>query len=100
MAILALISLPTHLASYREQGILRRISTTPVPPAWMLAAQVIINLALAIVALGITFAVGTAGYGLPAPKQPASFLLSVLLAIAAMFALGLSVSASPGQSGS
>jgi len=93
VAILALISLPTHLASYREQGILRRISTTPVPPAWMLAAQVIINLALAIVALGIIFAVGTAGYGLRAPKQPAGFLLGLLLTIAAMFALGLWVSA-------
>ncbi len=53
LAMLALISLPAHLADYRQQGILRRMSTTPVPPAWMLAAQVIINLALAVVALDI-----------------------------------------------
>jgi ABC-2 type transport system permease protein len=93
VAILALISLPTHLASYREQGILRRLSTTPVPPTWMLAAQVIINLALAVVALGIIAVAGTVGYGLGAPGQPAGFLLSLLLTIAAMFALGLWVSA-------
>ena len=92
VAILGLISLPTHLATYRQQGILRRISTTPVPPAWMLAAQVIINLALAVVALGIIVAAGTVGYGV-ALRQPAGFVLALLLAIAAMFALGLWVSA-------
>jgi ABC-2 type transport system permease protein len=93
VAILGLISLPTHLATYRERGILRRISTTPVPPAWMLAAQVIINLALAVVALGIIVAAGIAGYGLAAPRQLSGFLLALVLAIAAMFALGLWVSA-------
>jgi ABC-2 type transport system permease protein len=93
VAILALISLPTHLATYREQGILRRISTTPVPPTWMLAAQVIINLALAVAALGILVVAGTVAYGLGAPKQLGGFILALLLAIAAMFALGLWVSA-------
>ena len=71
LAMLSLISLPVHLATYREQGILRRMSTTPVPPSWMLAAQVIINLALAVVALGILVVAGTAGFGLGAPKHQA-----------------------------
>jgi len=93
VAVLGLISLPTHLATYRQQGILRRISTTPVPPAWMLSAQVLINLALAVIALGILTVAGTIGYGLGAPRQLPGFLLALLLAIAAMFALGLWVSA-------
>ncbi len=93
IAMLSLISLPTHLATYREQGILRRMSTTPVPPAWMLAAQVIINLALAIVALGILVAAGTAGFGLGAPRAPGGFTLALVLTIAAMFAIGLWISA-------
>jgi len=92
VAVLALISLPTHLASYREQGILRRLSTTPVPPSWMLAAQVVINLALAVVALTIVVAVGTTAYGLGAPKQLGGFVLALVLTIAAMFAIGLWVS--------
>jgi ABC-2 type transport system permease protein len=93
VAILALISLPTHLATYREQGILRRLSTTPVPPGWMLTAQVIINLALAVVALGTIVVAGTAAYGLGAPKQPGGFILSLLLTITGMFAIGLWISA-------
>ena len=59
----------------------------------MLAAQVIINLALAIVALGIIVVAGTLAYGLGTPKQPAGFILSLLLTIAAMFTIGLWISA-------
>jgi ABC-2 type transport system permease protein len=93
VAILALISLPVHLASYREQGILRRLSTTPVPPSWMLAAQVLINLALAAVALAVIVIVGTTAYGLAVPKQLGGFILALLLTIAALFAIGLWISA-------
>ena len=92
VAILALVSLPTHLASYREQGILRRLSTTPVPPSWMLAAQLVMNLALAAVALGAVIVVGTTAYSLGVPKQPGGFVLAVVLTVAAMFAIGLWVS--------
>jgi ABC-2 type transport system permease protein len=93
LATLSLISLPVHLATYREKGILRRMCTTPVPPAWMLAAQVVINLALAAVALGILVVAGTAGFGLAAPRQPGGFTLALVLTIAAMFAIGLWISA-------
>ena len=93
VAMLALLSLPAHLADYRQQGILRRMSTTPVPPAWMLAAQVIINLALAVVALGILVVAGMAGFGLGAPKEPGGFTLALLLTLAAMFAIGLWIAA-------
>jgi ABC-2 type transport system permease protein len=93
LGMLALLSLPGHLADYRQQGILRRMSTTPVPPAWMLAAQVIINLALAVVALAILVVAGMAGFGLGAPREPGGFTLALLLALAAMFAIGLWIAA-------
>lgn len=93
LAVLALLSLPIHLAAYREQGILRRMSTTPVPPAWMLAAQVIVNLALAVVALGILVAAGTVAFGLGAPREPGGFVLALLLSSAAVFAIGLWIAA-------
>jgi ABC-2 type transport system permease protein len=93
LGMIGLNSLPSHLADYRQQGILRRMSTTPVPPAWMLAAQVVINLALAVVALGILVVAGLAGFGLGAPRQPGGFALALVLSIAAMFAVGLWITA-------
>ncbi|TNC27743.1 ABC transporter permease [Amycolatopsis alkalitolerans] len=92
-AALALISLPAHLATYREQGILRRLSTTPVPPAWMLAAQVVVNLVLAVVALAVLVVVGVLGFSLHAPQAAGGFTLVIVLGVAAMFAIGLWISA-------
>src|SRR5581483_10472159 len=48
VSMLGLTALPTILASYREKGILRRLSLTPVPPSWVLATQMAINLAVAM----------------------------------------------------
>src|SRR5579863_5939495 len=45
------ISLPTTLVRDREIGWLRRVSTTPLHPSMLLAAQLIIDLALAAVAV-------------------------------------------------
>ena len=92
VSVLALVNLPTRLASYREQGFLRRLSTTPVPPSWMLAAQLVMNLVLAVVALGVVVVAATA-YSLGAPKQLGGFVLAAVLTVAAMFAIGLWVSA-------
>ena len=44
LTILALSALPAALASYRDKGYLRRLSTTPIGAVRLLAAQVIVNL--------------------------------------------------------
>lgn len=90
---LSLVVLPEHLADYRQRGILRRMGTTPVPPVWMLGAQVAVNLALAAAALVILVVAGTVGFGLDAPGHLGGFVLVLVLSIAAMFAVGLWISA-------
>jgi len=90
---LGLFSLPIPLASYRELGILRRLSTTPLPPSWVLAVQLIINLCLAAAALVILVVTGVAAFGLRAPQNPAGFLIASVLSATALFAIGLWIAA-------
>jgi ABC-2 type transport system permease protein len=93
LASLALIGMTTPLATYREQGVLRRLSTTPLPPAWVLAAQLVINLVIAAAALVLIVTVGVAAFGVHMPKQAPGFILLVVLAAAALFGIGLWVAA-------
>lgn len=87
------ISLPNTLVKDREVGWLRRISTTPVHPSRLLAAQLILNLVLAATAIVILVVGGTAVFGAPLSVSIPFFIISVALAIAEIFALGLLVAA-------
>ena len=85
------ISLPNTLVRDREIGWLRRISTTPVHPSRLLAAQLILDLVLAAVATLILIVGGTVIFGAPLSVSIPYFVLSVALAIAVFFSLGLVV---------
>ena len=73
MATFALQGLPTVLAGYRERGILRRLNATPVGAGRLLAAQLTVNLVIALIATAGILIVGYAAFGVPLPKQPAGF---------------------------
>jgi ABC-2 type transport system permease protein len=85
--------LPPTLATYREKGILRRLSTTPVPPARLLAAQAAIYLGMALVVSVILLAVAVGAYDVTLPHQLPGFVVSLLLVAAATTGIGLLVAA-------
>ena len=93
IAALAFYGLPIPLAVYRDQGILRRLSITPVPPAWVLAAQLVLNAGFAVLELTLLLAVAMIGFGVAAPKSAGGLVLGLSLSIAGVFAIGLWVSA-------
>ena len=93
LGLIALVSLPLSLVTNRQTGVLRRFATTPAPPAWLLAAQLIINAAVAVMAIIILVAGGVLFFGARSPSQWPGFALSALLATAAMFAIGLLITA-------
>jgi ABC-2 type transport system permease protein len=93
LTVLAVSALPPTLATYRERGILRRLSTTPAPPALLLTAQVVVNVVVAAVALAILLVVGRVAFDVALPQQVPAFLLALVLAAAALLAIGLVVAA-------
>jgi ABC-2 type transport system permease protein len=93
VSTIALFCLPTPFVADRESHWLRRISTTPAPPSWLLGAQIVVNAGLALLAVAVLTVGSIAFFGVRAPVHPAGFLLVALLLIAAMFALGVLVTA-------
>jgi ABC-2 type transport system permease protein len=93
LAMLALLGLPIPIVSYRELGVLRRLSTTPVPSSWLLAAQGAVQLGTAVITSVAILIVSITAFGVPAPKSPGGLVLSFLLAVAGLFAIGLTITA-------
>lgn len=93
LVILALQVLPVALATYREKGVLRRMGTTPVHPASVLAAQLIVYALVAVATIGILIGVGRLGLGVPVPQHVVGFVAAFLLGMSALLALGLVVAA-------
>ena len=68
VCLIALVSLPIPVVSERQAGVLRRFATTPAPPSWVLAAQVIVNFALALIAIVMLVAGGALFFGVHVPS--------------------------------
>jgi ABC-2 type transport system permease protein len=98
LAILALTALPTILAGYRENGVLRRMRTTPVGPARVLGAQLAANFCIAIVAVILFLAVAKLAFGVRLPESLVGFAVGWLFAAAALLSIGLLITArAPGH---
>jgi ABC-2 type transport system permease protein len=90
---LSIAVLPQSLIQYRQSGVLRRLSVTPMPPAWLLGAQVVINLALVLAGFILLTAAGVVFFSLELPKNIPGFLLVYVLTITSLFAVGLCIAA-------
>lgn len=83
------VSLPNTLVRDREIGWLRRISTTPLHPSRLLAAQLIIDLILAAAAVLIVLLEAALVFGASLHVQILPFAVSLALSIVELFTLGL-----------
>jgi ABC-2 type transport system permease protein len=93
LTILAIQALPAALASYREKGVLRRMSTTPVPAWLLLAADVAINAVVAVFALALIAVVARVAFSVRLPHQVVGFIITLVLGGIAMLSLGAVVAA-------
>ena len=96
---LALEGMPVTLVRDREMGWLRRVSTTPVSPMRLLAAQLLLNVVLAAIATGIMIGVGIGLFRVPL-EIGLLFVGVAALAIVEIFSVGLLIAAvAPSQQG-
>ncbi|MFC9977494.1 ABC transporter permease [Spirillospora sp. NPDC127200] len=85
--------LPPVLAGYRERGILRRMSTTPVRPGSLLAAQIALHFAAAVLSALLVVAVGRIVFDVALPGHLPGYLVALLLGALSALALGAAVTA-------
>ncbi|GAA2374159.1 ABC transporter permease [Nonomuraea africana] len=93
VGLVGLYLLPTTLATYRERGILRRLSTTPVRPRSMLVVQLLLQLVLALTACALLLSVAGTVLGAHLPTRVLPVAVTFTLGTAAMFAVGLLIAA-------
>ncbi len=85
--------MPVAFGQYRERGVLRRLSTTPMRPQALVVAHLLINLAAIVAASCLMLVAGEAAFGVEPPHHVGTVVLAYLLGIAAMYSLGVLVAA-------
>ncbi|MDG4830123.1 ABC transporter permease [Solwaraspora sp. WMMD1047] len=93
IATVTMITLLGVLSQYRERGILRRLSTTPVSPTVLLAAQLVVNVGALVLGSLLAFLVATAVFQVAPPENVPGFGLAFVLGSAAMCAVALLIAA-------
>lgn len=88
VTLLAVQAMPDVLTRYREMGVLKRLRTTPVSPALLLAAQLVLILSVSVACM-VVMVVVPALVGASWPGNLGGFLISYLLAAWAMLGIGL-----------
>ncbi|MBV2353345.1 ABC transporter permease [Streptomyces sp. J2-1] len=86
-------SMPQTLTGYRERGILRRMSTTPVRPGALLTAHMCVYGGAALCSALLALAVGRLAFGVALPRQGAGYALALLASVLVALALGSVVTA-------
>lgn len=93
IAIAALTIMPATFGGFREKGILRRFSATPMRPQSIFAAHFIINVTMSLAGALIAVVVTSALFHVVTPNNIGMLVLGFVLGLASMMALGSLVSA-------
>jgi ABC-2 type transport system permease protein len=89
MAAIGFISLPIHLALYRERGVLRRLRASSVSPVALILSQLCVSAMLAIVGAVAIVILGVGVNGAHWPVSPAGVVVAFALSTACFVAIGV-----------
>ncbi|MFD3613405.1 ABC transporter permease [Streptomyces atroolivaceus] len=89
MVMIAVQHVPAVIATYRERGILRRLSTTPAHPRSVLLAQMIVAFASVVVSAALMIFLAWAVLDIAPPERPLEFVAAFIVGYAALLGLGM-----------
>lgn len=100
LVMVGVSALASVLATYRHDGILRRLRTTPVGPSRLLTAQLVAQLVVALIGAALAIVAALVLFDVPTPLHPFGMVAALILAAAALFSIGLLIGAvAPSTSG-
>ncbi len=89
VAAMGFLGTPTHLASYRAGGVLRRFRAAGVSAASLVAAQAVVLALLAVVGAAAMLALAYAGFALAAPASVGGVAVGFTAGVLAFAAIGV-----------
>ncbi|WP_210769260.1 ABC transporter permease [Occultella kanbiaonis] len=89
MVMIAVQHVPAVIATYRERGILRRLSTTPAHPRSVLLAQIIVAFASVVVSAALMILLAWAVLDIAPPERPLEFVVAFIVGYAALLGIGM-----------
>ena len=87
-ATAGVLSLPVHLAGYREKGVLRRFLASAVSPAALVGAHITVTVLMATAGAALLVTVSVVGYDITLPRSWVGVLAAYLLVSTTFAALG------------
>ena len=88
LAALGLITIPVHLATHRDSGVLRRYRAAGLSTSTILTSVVAVGAVVGTCSAAVVLGVGAAVYGLDAPADLAGFVMWFLAGLACFVAIG------------
>lgn len=91
-SMVAVVNMPSFLATYRRTGVLETLRVTPVRPMGVLWAQVGVSLVQLLLGIAVMLAIGALGLGVRGPVDALLVAGAVAAGIAAHYGVGMLVS--------
>jgi ABC-2 type transport system permease protein len=83
-----MLSIPMTLANYRDNGVLRRLSASPVRPSALLWAQVVTQVVLTLLGIAILMVAGIVLFDVRLPAGGAAIVPAAIIGGLSFFAIG------------
>lgn len=93
MIMASIMTMPATLTGYRENGILRRLGTTPAKPAAILLGQVLVHAAAVAASSVLVILLGRVAFGAPLPESILGYAVAYVLALIVSLGIGAAITA-------